>query len=373
MKYSKSDFNANYYRTWELGFLLPEQENYEIFSVKYRITKCDGFSRVTLKASSVSDALERTCYTASFGSPWRPEDVDLHAVYDFEENLVWLDEPFYNIVQKGGEFRGMDRRSFLARFGVTSLAILYGYSIPKAFAGSTTTALSGTASNFGGQQIYSSAGSYSWLVPSGVTKVTVACVGGAGAGGTWGGGGGGGGGYCKKSNIAVTPGNTLSAVVGRGGYNVYDSSLNIASAQSSFGGIMTASGGTSVVSTSKTGGSGGTATGGDLNYSGGKGGDGLTGGPNGPNGGGGRWGGGGGAAGSSAGNGGNGANGNGTSSATGGAPAVSSSDSITYGAGGTGSTENGGLGSGGNSYGGGAGGYFHDGTSGGVGIVRIWW
>ena len=76
-----------------------------------------------------------------------------------------------------------------------------------------------------GQKTYTSAGTYSWTCPAGVTSVSVVCVGGGGAGGARGthvingssaqGGYGGGLGY--KNNISVTPGQTYTVVVGGGG------------------------------------------------------------------------------------------------------------------------------------------------------------
>lgn len=76
-----------------------------------------------------------------------------------------------------------------------------------------------TASNAGSQS-YTTAGTYSWVAPAGVTSVSVVAVGGGGGGGgasCGGGGGGGGGGLAYKNNISVTPGNTYSVVVGVAG------------------------------------------------------------------------------------------------------------------------------------------------------------
>lgn len=55
-----------------------------------------------------------------------------------------------------------------------------------------------------GQQLYSSAGSYSWTAPAGVTSVSVVCIGG---------GGGRGGSLGYKNNITVVPGTSYSVVV----------------------------------------------------------------------------------------------------------------------------------------------------------------
>lgn len=75
-----------------------------------------------------------------------------------------------------------------------------------------------TAAPPSGQAEFTTAGTYSWTAPSGVTSVSVVCVGGGGAGGT---GtvatGGGGGGLGWKDTIAVTPGQSYTVVVGAGG------------------------------------------------------------------------------------------------------------------------------------------------------------
>ena len=73
-----------------------------------------------------------------------------------------------------------------------------------------------------GQQTYTSSGEYSWTCPSGVTSVSVVCIGGGGGGngggnGVGGAGGGGGGGLGYKNNISVTPGQSYIVVVGGGG------------------------------------------------------------------------------------------------------------------------------------------------------------
>lgn len=69
------------------------------------------------------------------------------------------------------------------------------------------------------QAIFLQPGSHTWTCPEGVTSVNAVCVGGGGGGesDTGGGYGGGGGGLGWKNNIAVTPGNTYTVVVGSGG------------------------------------------------------------------------------------------------------------------------------------------------------------
>jgi len=66
-----------------------------------------------------------------------------------------------------------------------------------------------------GQQAYTTAGTYSWVAPTGVTSVSVVAVGG-GAGGNGGTTAGGGGGLGYKNNYTVTPGSSYTVVVGAG-------------------------------------------------------------------------------------------------------------------------------------------------------------
>jgi hypothetical protein len=74
----------------------------------------------------------------------------------------------------------------------------------------------GVLVNVVGQQAYTTAGTYSWTAPAGVTSVGVVCVGGGGAGhNNWWGGSGGGLGW--KNNISVTPGQSYTVVVGAAG------------------------------------------------------------------------------------------------------------------------------------------------------------
>lgn len=77
-----------------------------------------------------------------------------------------------------------------------------------------------------GSQSYTSAGTYTWVAPTGVTSISIVAVGGGAAGVygypgcsgcNWGGSGGGGGALAYKNNYSVTPGNSYTVVVGRGG------------------------------------------------------------------------------------------------------------------------------------------------------------
>lgn len=73
-------------------------------------------------------------------------------------------------------------------------------------------------------QTFTTPGRYTWVVPEGVTSITVLAVGGGGAGGTISSyvtvspvNGGGGGGYAYMYNYSVTPGDTYTVQVGCGG------------------------------------------------------------------------------------------------------------------------------------------------------------
>lgn len=96
---------------------------------------------------------------------------------------------------------------------------------------------------------YATPGTYTWVAPTNVTSVSVVAVGG-GADGYNMGGGGGGLGY--RNNIAVTPGNSYTVVVGASNSNSYfinTSTVRGGGAGGVFGGSYTGDGG----------GSGGTA------------------------------------------------------------------------------------------------------------------
>lgn len=94
---------------------------------------------------------------------------------------------------------------------------LYGPSLPSGLSNSATPALPV------GQEAYTTAGSYSWVAPAGVTSVSVVAVGGGGSGalrflcgGQYQicGAGGAGGGLGYKNNYTVIPGNSYSLQVG---------------------------------------------------------------------------------------------------------------------------------------------------------------
>jgi len=65
-----------------------------------------------------------------------------------------------------------------------------------------------------GQQAYTTAGTYSWVAPAGVTSVSVVAVGGGGGCCPYYGNAGGGGGLGYKNAYSVTPGSSYTVVVG---------------------------------------------------------------------------------------------------------------------------------------------------------------
>jgi hypothetical protein len=124
------------------------------------------------------------------------------------------------------------------------------------------------------QEIRTAPGNHTFVVPAGVTSITVEAWGGGGRGGRWsspgtGGRGGGGGGAYSRSVFSVTPGQQITYIVGAG------SSSETAGGDSYFGegsNLVLAKGGNSV-GTNAAGGEGGLASQGvgQIRFSGGAG------------------------------------------------------------------------------------------------------
>ena len=248
---------------------------------------------------------------------------------------------------------------------------------------SWSTMLTYTTGAFINENVYTTAGTFTWVCPIGVTSVSALVIGGGGGGlnvaGVSGGvsGGGGGGGLGYKNNITVVPGQSYTVVVGAGASHTSVGSPSENGGQSSFNGTYIATGGNG--GTTSVGGAGGTHSGCDGGGNGGTGA--ATGRVE-------RWQGGGGAAGYS-GNGGNGGEGvdaptagNGGGAGGGwsysgggvgifgqGANGAAATNDGATGFGGSGG-ENGDNGTGAGNYGGGGGG---NSVSGGSGAVRIIW
>jgi len=82
--------------------------------------------------------------------------------------------------------------------------------------GANQQMLAGGAPVVVGQQAYTTAGSYTWVCPDGVTSVSVVCIGGGGMSSNISNGGGGGGGLDYVNDISVIPGSSYTVVVGAG-------------------------------------------------------------------------------------------------------------------------------------------------------------
>lgn len=89
-----------------------------------------------------------------------------------------------------------------------------------------------------GQQEYTTPGTYTWVAPAGVTRVSVIAVGGASAGG---------GGLGYRNNLSVTPGESLTVQVGAG----------VSSGSSAQDSLLLRSGATLAAGYGSTGGNGG--------------------------------------------------------------------------------------------------------------------
>jgi len=130
----------------------------------------------------------------------------------------------YTVVSSPGGFIGTGTTSPITVTGLTSgTAYTFVIYANNAYGNSPPSAVSNSFTPpFAGQQAYTTAGTYTWVAPTGVTSVAVVAVGGGGSGscdtpstGPYAGGGGAGLGY--KNNITVVPGNSYTVVVGAGG------------------------------------------------------------------------------------------------------------------------------------------------------------
>lgn len=127
-----------------------------------------------------------------------------------------------------------------------------------------------------GESSYTTAGTYSFVVPPGITSICAVAVGGGGLLANWRTSGGGGGALSYSNNIAVTPGETLTVIAGIGpvstvrgvGANGGDSSISRGSTT-----LLLAKGGISVLTENVRTGVGGQASQGvgAVRYSGGNG------------------------------------------------------------------------------------------------------
>ena len=155
---------------------------------------------------------------------------------------------------------------------IASNAVPYGDAVFFA----NTVGLLGYDITNGPRYTYTANATYKWVVPSGVTSISVLCIGGGGAGGGggatsslasritapnmvstdgryWSGSGGGGGGLVYANNIPVTPGTEYIIQVGGGGqkgWQAYDpTDLDFGSVANNLGRPTAFSGGPSFFTT----------------------------------------------------------------------------------------------------------------------------
>lgn len=165
---------------------------------------------------------------------------------------------------------------------ITGLTEFSAYTVVVAATNAYGTGPNSAASNSAyaqvqGQQAYTTAGTYSWVAPTGVSQVSVVAVGGGGAGAapSYGSGraGGGGGGLGYNNAVAVTAGNSYTVVVGAGGNGYVSPTTD--GGDSYFINVCTVKGGKGSRAVGCTVGSGGTYTG-DGGGNGGNGGSGSS-------------------------------------------------------------------------------------------------
>jgi Collagen triple helix repeat (20 copies) len=147
-------------------------------------------------------------------------DGTLNVAFDSKENITTSHSPELDVVYNGPQGPAGPQGGT----GPTGLQGPPGVPGPQGLAGvpgpQGPTGLPGPG-GFSGMQLFSTAGTTSFVVPANVTHMLVELVGAGGAGGgslsTSVSGGGGGGGAYTKTLITVTPGATYSIVVGNGG------------------------------------------------------------------------------------------------------------------------------------------------------------
>jgi hypothetical protein len=161
----------------------------------------------------------------------------------------------YTVFSNCGAFRATGGASPLTVTGLTAgtsytfRAIAtnsFGPSGPSSASNSITAAL------VQGQQAFTTAGTFTWVAPAGVTRVSVVAVGGGGGSGrrcatypATGGGGGGGGALAYVNNATVVPGTSYTVVVGAGGLPS-NTTAGVSAGQSNFtisGVVVAANGG----------------------------------------------------------------------------------------------------------------------------------
>jgi hypothetical protein len=146
-------------------------------------------------------------------------------------------------------------------------------------AGWATVLFAGAAPGVTGHEEYTTPGTFTFTVPSGVTVIKCIIVGAGGGGGavngsTNAGTGGGAGGY-SEGNYSVTPGAAITVVIGAGGAGGSGGGNGTAGSTTSIGSLLQATGGGGGNSNGTSGGSSGAGSNGQVNSPGGGGGSAL--------------------------------------------------------------------------------------------------
>lgn len=181
----------------------------------------------------------------------------------------------YRATSTPGNFTGTAASSPVTVSGLTN-GVSYTFQVTaiNAFGeGPGSNVTNAVSPSLEGQRLYTEGG-FTFIVPIGITSVSVVCVGGGGAGGYYSNGAGAGGGLRYKNNIAVTPGQSITVYAGNlsyygsAGYSSYFGTNGLDAFYFFAGGGASNSGGTQPGGTGSTigGAADGGGNGGSSNY-----------------------------------------------------------------------------------------------------------
>ena len=155
----------------------------------------------------------------------KPNPEDFYNISDFNGNVDIIDEEVNKRAHKvtggtSGNFVKLDTNGDMVDSGKSADDLTNIIN--------TINSLIENFQNVGGFKKYANAGTYTFVVPIGITEISVSAIGGGGGGGggggsntsSYGGGGGGGGGYGNytiNQSISVTPEEELTVIIGSGG------------------------------------------------------------------------------------------------------------------------------------------------------------
>lgn len=184
--------------------------------VAYLFATCTGVSKVgTYTGNGVSQNID--CGFGAAGASWvmikRVDSAGNWYVFDVARGFTSSSSPYLLMNSIATQVTG-NNGCYASNGGFTLLSnAISTVNIPNAQY--IFLAMAGMLS---GEAVFTTSGAFTWTAPTGVTSVSVVCVGGGGAGynGAYSGAGGGGG-LGWKNNIPVTPGVSYAVLVGNGG------------------------------------------------------------------------------------------------------------------------------------------------------------